>query len=205
MVSIEVAVGLFLFILSFTYALLDISIFFKKTTQEREQHHYLKYGVFYVGGYYQIVLKALLALLFVFVFLMVYNIILVGVFKPLISETVSASSSGDMTYEQIVAKAKEGYFALISAIAKLVFTTVFRIVDVRFALLLLFAFIPITIFFVVTTYHLTIARKHNMEKVDSPESARVANYHYLTIIIMSFIIVSIGFISFIGLKGCEKN
>jgi hypothetical protein len=204
MVSIEVAVGLILFILSFTYALLDISTFFKKETQEREQHHYLKYALFYVGGYYQIVLKALLALLFVFVFLMVYNIILVGVFKPLISDTASSSTSGDITYEQIVAKAKGGYFDLISAIAKLVFTTVFKIVDVKFALLMLFVFIPITIFFVVTTYYLTVGRKYNMENVTSPNTARVANYHYLTIMILSFIIISIGFISFIGLNGIEK-
>lgn len=202
MASIEVAVGLVLFILSFTYALLDISIFFRKEAQEREQQNFLKYGLFYVAGYYQIVLKALLALLFVFVFLMVYNIILVGVFKPLISDAGTVSTSGDMTYEQIVAKAKGGYFELISAIAKLVFTTVFRIVDVRFALLLLFAFIPITIFLVVTTYHLVIARKYNMEMVISSDDARVANYHYLTIMILSFIIVSVGFIVFVGLKGC---
>lgn len=205
MVSIEVVVGLLLFILSFSYALLDISYFFKKETQEYEQLHFLEYGTLYLMGYYQILLKALLALLFVFVFLMVYNMVLVGVFKPLISNPVAPGVSGDATYDEIVAKAKGGYFEIISAIARLIFTTVFEIVDVKFALAVVFVILPVSIFIIAVCYHIIIASKKKMENVEEPVEIRATNYHYITLISLSFIVVAIGFIAFIGFKGCNKN
>lgn len=202
MVSIEVTVGMLLFILSFTYALLDISYYFQKDIQENEQLHFLEYGMVYFGGYYQIVMKALLGLLFVFVFLMVYNIILVGVFKPLITETkgFSAEGSGEMTYRTIVSKAKEGYFELISSVAKLIFTTVFRVVDVKFALVVLLVFIPLSILLVTITYHSTIGRKIKMDNSTEPYTTRSTNYHYVTLLVLSFIILAVIFTAFIGFK-----
>ena len=203
MVNIEVVVGLLLFVLAFMYALLDMAYYFKKDTQENQQLNFLEYGVIYLAGYYQILLKALLSLLFIFVFLMVYNIILVGVFKPLISDTTQ--QSGDITYREIISKAKDGYFGIISSLAKLIFTTVFRIVDVRFALLVVLLYIPITIFIVVITYHLTIARKIKMENSINPYDTRTTNYHFMTLLALSFIIISVSVVSFIGFKDAVRE
>jgi hypothetical protein len=196
MVNIEIAVGLLLFVLAFSYALLDIPHFFRKEAQESEQVSFWKYGFFYVAGYFQILLKAFLALLFVFVFFMVYNIILVGVFKPLISDSIS---EGKGAYEDVVAKAKEGYFSAISAMAKITVSTVFVVVDVKLALLLLFAYLPITVFVVAIVYHSTVARKKNMEGAFDANVARTTNYHFLTMTSLSFIIMTLCFIVIAGL------
>lgn len=204
MVSIETVVSMLFFVLAFSYALLEMTFFFRKETQENEQVHFLKYSLFYVAGYYQMLLRALLALLFIYIFLMVYNIILVGVFKPLISDSVSSGMSKGTPYDEVISKAKEGYFELISGMAKLMLQIVFKIVDFRtpngiLGLTTLLVYVPLTIFILVTTYHMTIARPKNMEKIGNVDDARKTNYHYVTMIVLSFIILSVGVIVFASL------
>jgi hypothetical protein len=131
---------------------------------------------------------------------MVYNIILVGVFKPLISNSVSAGVSKGTPYDEVVSKAKDGYFELISAMAKFIFATVFKVIHVRLALFLLLVYVPLAIFMLTLTYHLTIARPKNIEKTGNIYEARATNYHYVTIIVISFIILSIGYIVFVGMQ-----
>jgi hypothetical protein len=207
MVSIEVVTGVMLFALAVVYALLDADSCFSKEEQESKIHPVLIYSFNYTIGYFQILFKALLALLFVFVFLMVYNIILVGVFKPLISDNVSSGTYGSLPYDAIVAKAKEGYFQLIAAVTKHIFATVFQIVDVKLVFVLMFLFIPLFVFAVVTTYHLSIARSKKMENIGSTDgeySVRSTNYHFLTLLIISITILSTSWIAFIGIKGRNK-
>ncbi len=198
MVSTEVVVGMIFFVLAFAYALLDSAFFFRKDEQTNKQIHFLRYGLSYVAGYYQMLLRTFLALVFIFIFLMVYNIIMVGVLKPLISDSVASGMSKGTPYEEVVAKAKHGYFELISSLAKLMVVTVFSVVNVKLALILLFVYVPLAIFILVTTYHLTIARPKNMETIGDIDNARTTNYHYLTMMVISFIILSIGFIVFAG-------
>jgi hypothetical protein len=207
MVSNEVVVGIMLFSLAVVYALLDVDESFSKDNQESKRHPVLIYSFNYTIGYFQILFKALLALLFVFIFLMVYNFILVGVFKPLISDSVNAGTQSSLPYEQIVSKAKEGYYQLIAAVTKHIFTTVFQIVDIKLIFAMMFLVVPLFIFVVVTTYYLTIARSKKMENiVDTDEDYRVrsTNYHFLTLLIISIIILSTCWIAFIGIKGCNK-
>lgn len=201
MVSVEAGIGMLIFILAFSYALLDVATYFRKEEQENNKMNIFKHALYFVLGYFHILLMTLLALIFVFVFLMVYNIILVGVFKPLISDNIAPSSGG---YSAIVQKAKDGYFAIISTLAKLIFTTVFRVIDIKLALFLLMVFIPVCIFVVVIIYNLTIARESKIEVQAIPLDVRSTNYHYLTMVNLGMIVSSIGFIAFVGLQNANK-
>ena len=147
---------------------------------------------------------------------MVFNVITLGVFKPLMSDSVGSDASvyGNTGYGDIIMKAKEGYFALLGAVAQKVFQTTFHVVKYNTVMTALLVFAPIFLLCVAFVFLYVWDPKI---KRDEPEEVEDANsdkipssledevemgaylnlsYQFLSLLFISVFIVSLFYTAF---------
>jgi hypothetical protein len=145
--KVEAVVGTIFFVAAMVLSLLKYPDYVTKETQLDSKVSRYARSMYYLYGYANILLKALVVLVFIFVFIMVFNVITLGVFKPLMSDSVGSDESvyANTGYGDIVMKAKDGYFALLGAVAQKVFQTTFHVVKYNTVMTALLVFAPIFI------------------------------------------------------------
>ncbi len=191
MMEIEGVFGFILFVACLTLALLNYPdyVYIDKQIQASTSK-YIR-AMYYLYGYIVIVFKALLALIFVFVFVMVALIIVVGIFKPMMSDGVNSDTSvyANSGYSEIVLKAKEGYFALIGALAQKTFHSALYVFNFPPVLVTLFAFTPIFIL-CVALVHCVFWNPKDMDDQEK-ENYLATNYHLFSVMFLSIMVTMI--------------
>lgn len=207
--KVEAVVGTIFFTAAMVLSLLKYREYVTPGTQtDTEVSKYAK-GLYYLYGYVVIALKALIVLAFIFVFIMVFNVITLGVFKPLMSDGIGSDSSvyGNSGYNEIILKAKEGYFELLGAVAKMVFATTFHVVKFENAMAALLVFVPLFIAVVSITFQFVWNprdKKKNKDEEDGTEDETDdkdkktflnANYHLLSTIFYAIFVILLFYVA----------
>lgn len=169
--KVEAAVGTIFFVAAMILSLLKYPDYVTKENQSDIKISKYAKALYYMYGYLTIVLKAIVVLVFIFVFIMVFNVITLGVFKPLMSEDVGSNASvyGNTGYGDIIAKAKNGYFAVLGAIAERVFKTTFHVIHFENVLIAFLVFAPVFILCVCFLFHLLWSPKDKTKDKDKDE------------------------------------
>lgn len=188
------AIGVALFVLAIVYA-------FTEYAQVFDQQHYigkysngLKYALSYVFGYGNIMFKALVILLFIYVFVVIYNIALVAIFKPLISDNTDSATSIKFSTgaDELVNKARNTYFEAIKYIVKHMMDLAFGFLRIPRIMLMMYIVLPITLVIVSTTLYYTYMNK------DSKSEEMNTMYHVCMLLLFSLVVSSCLFaISFV--------
>lgn len=166
--KVEAVVGTIFFVAAMVLSLLKYPDYVTQETQLDFKVSRYARSMYYLYGYATILLKALLVLVFIFVFIMVFNVITLGVFKPLMSDSVGSDASvyANTGYGDIVMKANEGYFALLGAVAQKVFQTTFHVVKCNTVMTSLLVFAPIFIICVAFIFLLVWDPKIKLKESD---------------------------------------
>lgn len=188
------AIGVALFVLVIVYA-------FTEYAQVFDQQHYigkysngLKYALSYVFGYGNIMFKALVILLFIYVFVVIYNIALVAIFKPLISDNTDSATSIKFSTgaDELVNKARNTYFEAIKYIVKHMMDLAFGFLRIPRIMLMMYIVLPMTLVIVSTTLYYTYMNK------DSKSEEMNTMYHVCMLLMFSLVVSSCLFaISFV--------
>jgi hypothetical protein len=190
--ELGVGMGLILFLLALIYCFTDYSSIFDKNDYVGKYKSAVKYAFAFCFDYVGIVFKVMLVLLFIYIFIVIYNIAIVAIFKPLLSDNVGSNESvnGFNSAREIIEQARISYFSMIKTVAINTMRVVFGFINIPNTLLLLFVIIPIYLLFAVFSYYHFISNKQNVEKEKSKEQKILTStYHYFMILIFTIIVM----------------
>lgn len=203
--TLAIGLGILLFCLATIYTLADYDAIFEKSVFLKKWSNPIKYAIAYVMSYMTFILKALLVLCFIFVFIVVYNILIVGIFKPLLSDNLgsaaSLKSAGlgiSMGASEIVEKARQTYFEAIKEVIKKGIVFVFGMFRVPNAALILLVVLPIFLFTNALAYYAMTSKSNETNKVLN------TNYHMLTVGIFCMLLLALVFIIYYARFGGNK-
>jgi hypothetical protein len=177
------AIGISLFVLAIVYAFTEYSYVFDRQQYIGNYTNALKYALSYTFGYGNIMFKALVILLFIYIFVVIYNIALVAIFKPLISEHSYSISSIKFSTgaDELVNKAKKTYFEAIKYIVKHMMDLAFGFLREPRIMFIMYIILPVTLFAVSTTLYFVYLRKTS--KVEEMNTM----YHVCMILLFSLV------------------
>jgi hypothetical protein len=190
-----VGMGLGLFLLAMIYSLADISTVFDKNAFVGKYTNSIKYALAFFFGFVTIVFKIMLVLLFIFMFIVVCNIVVVGVFKPLMSESLLNTSNplsavkGFIGAREIIEQARVSYFSMIKTVAVNTMQVVFGFINIPNTIILLFTVIPLYLLFSTFSYYQFVSNKGTISN-DSQKEQKIlnTNYHYFIILIFTILV-----------------
>lgn len=196
------ALSMLFLTLAIAYCMADYAITFKMDDYATEWQSPSKFALQYVIAYYQILSKSIIILLFLFVFIAIYAIMLVGFVGPIITDNITSKKniSSFAGVEDIVSASKSGYFASIRAVVVNVSKVVFGFVNIDYCLLLLIYVIPAFIFSMSYAYYVFLSRK---AEIDSEKLQNVlkTNFYYISIFIVCLMVIAIMFMILIVISG----
>lgn len=197
--TLSIGVSIFLFTLASLYTLADYEAIFDKNTFLKKLSNPIKYSIAYVMSYMTYIFKALLVMFFVFIFIIVYNILIVGIFKPLLSENIGSQNNLKaagfaMGAYDIIEKARKTYFEAIQEVIKKGMLFVFGMFKVQYLGMILLIIIPVFLSFVATAYYTNVQTK---QKQKQKTQNLLLNYHLLMIIMFIVLVISLVFIAYL--------
>lgn len=180
------AISISLFVLAIVYAFTEYAQVFDRQNYIGKYSNALKYAVSYMFGYANIMFKALVILLFIYVFVVVYNIALVAIFKPLISDNTDSAISIKFSTgaNELVNKARNTYFDAIKYIVKHMMDLAFGFLRFPRIILMMYIVLPITLVVVSMTLYYTYMNK------DSKLEEMNTMYHVCMILMLSLVALS---------------
>lgn len=180
------AIGISLFVLAVVYAFTEYAQVFDRQYYVGKYSNALKYAVSYVFGYGNIMFKALVILLFIYVFVVIYNIALVAVFKPLISNSTDSAISIKFSTgaDELVNKARNTYFEAIKYIVKHMMDLAFGFLRIPRIMSMMYIVLPVTLVIVTMALYYTYMNK------DSKLEEMNTMYHVCMILMVSLVAVS---------------
>jgi hypothetical protein len=196
--KLGIGMGLVMFILALVYCFADYNTVFDKNDYVGTYKSAVKYAFIFFFDFLGIVFKIMMVLLFIYMFIVVYNIAVVGIFKPLLTENADSNQiiSSFSSAREILEEAKKSYMSMIKTVAKTAMKIVFGFIDIPNTILLFFVIIPVYLFFVAFAYYQFILNKKNISKINEQKMLST-NYHYFMILVFTIVI---SFIIYITLK-----
>jgi hypothetical protein len=190
------AIGVSLFVLAIVYAFTEYAQVFDRQHYTGKYTNALKYALSYVFGYGNIMFKALVILLFIYVFVVIYNIALVAIFKPLISDNTDSATSIKFSTgaDELVNKARNTYFEAIKYIVKHMMDLAFGFLRIPRIMLMMYIVLPMTLVIVTTALYYTYMNK------DSKLEEMNTMYHVCMILMLSLVALSCMFALFFVLS-----
>lgn len=201
--KLGIGMGLVMFILALVYCFADYNTVFDKNDYVGTYKSAVKYAFIFFFDFLGIVFKIMMVLLFIYMFIVVYNIAVVGIFKPLLTENADSNQiiSSFSGAREILEEAKKSYMSMIKTVAKTAMKIVFGFIDIPNTIVLFFVIIPIYLFFVAFAYYQFILNKKNINKNTESKSNEQkllsTNYHYFMILVFTIVL---SFIIYITLK-----
>jgi hypothetical protein len=196
------ALSILFLTLAITYCMVDYAITFKMDDYSTEWQSPSKFALQYVVAYYLILSKSIIILLFVFVFIAIYAIMLVGFVGPILSENITSKKniSSFAGVDDIISASKNGYFASIRAVVDNVSKVIFGFVSINYCVLLLLYVVPAFIFSMSYAYYVFLSRK---DEIDSTKLQRVlkTNFHYISIFIICLVVIAIMYLIVLTIFG----
>lgn len=206
--KLGVGMGLVMFLLALVYCFTDYSSVFDKNDYVGTYKSAVKYAFIFFFDFLGIIFKIMMVLLFIYMFIVVYNIAIVGIFKPLLTKNVDSNEiiSNFSSAREILEKATISYTSMIKTVAKTAMRIVFGFLDIPNTIMLFFVIIPIYLFFVAFAYYQFILNKKNINKSKSNEQKYLStNYHYFMILVFTIVISFIVYILWNTLRILSAN
>lgn len=187
--KLSVGMGLGLFLLALTYSLTDIGVVLDKNAFVGKYTSSIKYALTFFFGFVTIVFKIMVVLLFIYTFIVIYNIVIVGILKPLMSKNTLDPTRGFSGARDIITQAHESYFGMIKSVATKTMDVVFGFINIPNTLILFFIVIPIYLLFAVFSYYQFVSTKQTIDD-DSQKGQKImnTNYHYFIMLIFTVVI-----------------
>lgn len=188
--KLGIGMGLVMFLLALVYCFTDYSSVFDKNDYVGTYKSAVKYAFILLFDFLGIIFKILMVLLFIYMFIVVYNIAIVGIFKPLLTKNADSDEiiSSFSSAREILEKATVSYTSMIKTVAKTAMRIVFGFLDIPNTIMLFFVIIPIYLFFVAFAYYQFILNKKNINKNNSNEQKFLStNYHYFMILVFTIV------------------
>lgn len=185
-----VGIALALFLLAIVYCFTEIGSVFQMNTFVESHKGAVAFGLSYCFAFLAIMFKVMLVLFFIYIFVVIYNIAIVGIFKPLISANMDsdASVSSGSSAREIVEKARVSYYEAIKVVAKKVFTIAFGFFNIPNTLLIVFGVIPLYLLVVTFSYYQFVATK---EKTKGSQEQNILNTTFMYFTLLIFIIMTL--------------
>jgi hypothetical protein len=187
--KVSVGMGLGLFLLAMVYSLTDIGVVLDKNAFVGKYTSSIKYALTFFFGFVTIVFKIMVVLLFIYTFIVIYNIVIVGILKPMMSKNTLDPTAGFSGAREIISQARESYFAMIKSVAVKTMDVVFGFINIPNTLILFFTVIPVYLLFAVFSYYQFVSTKHNIDD-DTQKGQKIlnTNYHYFIMLIFTVVI-----------------
>ena len=206
--KLGVGIGLIMFLLSLVYCFSDYNLVFDKNDYIGTYKSSVKYAFIFLFDFISIVFKIMIVLLFIYMFIVVYNIAIVGIFKPLLTKNADSNEviSTFNGARDILEQAQKSYITMIKTVAKTAMRVVFGFLNIPNTIILFFVIIPLYLFFVAFAYYQFILNKQNIEKSKSNEQKFLStNYHNFMILVFTIVISFIIYILWNSLRILNAN
>lgn len=206
--KLGVGMGFVMFILALIYCFTDYNTVFDKSDYTGTYKNAVKYAFTFFFDFLGMVFKIMMVLLFIYMFIVVYNIAVVGIFKPLFTKNADSNEviSSFGSAREILEEAQKSYMSMIKKVAKTAMRIVFGFLDIPNTIILFFVIIPIYLFFVAFAYYQFILNKKNINKNRSNEQKLLETYyHYFMILIFTIVISFIIYVTWKTLRILSSN
>lgn len=188
----SVGIGLALFLLAIIYCFTDLFSVYQVNNFVEKHKGAIQFGLSYFFAFLMFMFKVCIVLLCIYIFIVLYNIAIVGIFKPLISENTDSNASIDSgsSAREIIDKARVSYYEAIKYIAKKVFTISFGFFSIPNSIMMIFVIIP-TYFLVVTySYYQFIATKENTKGAQEQNILSTTFFYFILLLFIVMFLLS---------------
>jgi hypothetical protein len=189
-----------LLILAIAYSMADFAVLFDINEYSAEWKEPGKFALSYWIAYFRVLFKAIIILFFVFIFIVIYDIVLIGFIYPLLKDNIDSSkniaSFGGAS--DIITASKAGYFDAIKSMTDNVTKIAFGFINLRYAIMLIVVIIPSLIFSVSFVYYTFLCDKEKIKDEDMQKVLKT-NFHYMAIFIISLLAIVLMYLLYITL------
>lgn len=205
--NINTGLSLAFLTLAIVYAIADFAIVFDINDFSAEWKAPAKFALSYVMSYYRILGKALIVLFFVFVFIIMYDLVLIGVITPFVSDNIDSKKniSKFAGVAEIIGATKDGYFQGVAKVASLTISTLFGFISLKFAILLLVIVFPIVMFCVSFVYYSSISNVSKIDDTEEQQNILKTSFHFISIFMFCILFCIFAFLIYSVVSDYKKN